>query len=1112
MSPDQNLGPQDPIEPYGVHGARGPLEYEIKFSCRGRRNGYYADLDHRCLVYHYCNTSREYNYAAEISTWTYAHFSFACDRGLRYDQVLARCIEEKDAITRCQDSELYFPSGDNPNDVPVVITSNNRLIPVRCPAKTDDVNCQIANDHIDLKGCSEEPGTVIKFYSEYSTDPITVSSYNNDVKPVEPVPVEDSPVNDPAEARDEDVVEEGVEEVNNGPSNAPVPPEPAAPRMVPVELPAEIVAEEPPNQYAPKINFRFRPPPGKTLYDNQSYNNVVSRQQPAAQADRTNFYPNVDQLNNQPAARPQVRWTHTSEQVSPRAPEVPANVPVRPSSESIVSDATRNGESAEADFLGLPIGSTEIVGKKIDTSFDCSNRAYGYYADVKNLCRVYHICATKTDEFGVRSVEHYSFVCAKGLMFDQQKITCVPERSAVTNCDDSERYYARTADAFTGNVKPGSSVAAVNDEVVPSEPQPQSPPPQANRWNIVGRDEGSNNQRTYAGNNSPRFVGRGGVSKVQKTNRQTWVTRSTQNVPVPSRVTSIRVIDVRPRAQSKNRNSFESTAFTGLHRVQDTYSRDEQKETSLVLNEPVEEKRQVVTRNDATVTSARSDHHEGDGHDSNHHGHNGHTRGDGHNHDSVSRFVDDSGLALSDDDVQRKEELQVRKVERVERVREQQQPRQVLQVRKVQQKQEEVRQEQVQQEEIKQEQIQQQEVRQEQVQQEEVRQEQVQQQEVRQEQVQQEQVQQQEVRQEQVQQEEVRQEQQQEEVQQQKEVQERKRVTVYSGGRRVVQNVPHGQRFRNPSNPAYISHNPNINQAVGQPGPSHQIDHNPRINQYVPPVGVRSEIDHNPSINQGLNQPAPAHRINHNPSISQNIAPVGGRSNIAHNPNINQDVGQPAPSHQISHNPSISQNIAPVGGRSSQSHNPNINQGVGQAAPSHYISHNPSITQNVAAPGGSSRISHNPSIDQSVGQGGPGHYISHNPSISQGVGNGAPGHYISHNPSIRQTIVRQDADRFYNGDNGGGHSISHNPSINQYVGQPSSNNEVISHNPSIYQVVGAPGSGAVSGRSINPRSARVVRGYSGNGSQGMAHNPSIHQVIVQNSYQRPSRRRSPSVY
>lgn len=351
------------LSPYtpGESGNAASQEYEIKFTCRGRRNGYYADLDHSCKVWHYCNTTREVHRDNGLAAWTYMHYSYICsEENTRYDQVLRECVPESKSLVRCQDSESYYPTGDYVHHIPALEGTNNRLVPLRCP--NSDVPCTIQDDHINLKGCPESPGSVIKFYSSL-TDLTTEAPLAPTVAPVAPV-------------------------------------------------------------YTPSVQriFKMRDPSVNT---------------------RVNLKPITERRVSSYSSRRDSLVERTS--VTPR-------------------------ESKEADFLGLPYGSTAILGDDIDTSFDCKGRSYGYYADVKNQCKVYHVCSPKLDEFGVRFYEHYSFVCAEGLIFDQQKLTCVPSAQAYGECAVAEKLYHRTADLFNRN---HLSREATDAPAVSSAPRPR---------------------------------------------------------------------------------------------------------------------------------------------------------------------------------------------------------------------------------------------------------------------------------------------------------------------------------------------------------------------------------------------------------------------------------------------------------------------------------------------------------------------------------------------------------------------------------------------------------------------------------------------------------------
>lgn len=468
VSPKYN--PQDPLSSYTPGDIRGPLEYEIKFSCRGRRNGYYADLDHSCKVWHYCNTTREINPYNGLATWTYTHFSYAClEEGTRYDQVQKECVPEPKSIVRCRDSEFYYPTGDYVYDVPVA--SNNRLVPVRCPTSVSDVKCSIQKDHINLQGCPESPGAIVKFYSSL-TDLLPSPVNENDVATTQ------APAITLYNNRGDIVVPSDSGEVAPVPVDVPVA-VPVAP-VSPVDQPtlyhhhpehvASVPAAPAPAQPLPDsvLSGRKMPQGTKNVYAPSSGRKIAS----PAHAGRksvvqsyTNQYVDGDQLIfprrlSQPLVVPTI---------------AAAVVPLRDVAFEPVPVASSNtSESAEADFLGLPVGSTKILGDKIDTSFDCSGRAYGYYADVKNQCKVYHVCSPKTDEFGVRFYEHFSFVCAEGLIFDQRKITCVPGREASHQCSDSEKYFEKTSEqfhkeheSFVANKKVAVTEAPVNPPAAP---------------------------------------------------------------------------------------------------------------------------------------------------------------------------------------------------------------------------------------------------------------------------------------------------------------------------------------------------------------------------------------------------------------------------------------------------------------------------------------------------------------------------------------------------------------------------------------------------------------------------------------------------------------------
>ena len=56
--------------------------------------------------------------------------------------------------------------------------------------------------------------------------------------------------------------------------------------------------------------------------------------------------------------------------------------------------------------LNLPSGASENLGN-IDTSFSCIDRPYGYYADQRNDCKVFHVCYPALFLDGHSELYHY---------------------------------------------------------------------------------------------------------------------------------------------------------------------------------------------------------------------------------------------------------------------------------------------------------------------------------------------------------------------------------------------------------------------------------------------------------------------------------------------------------------------------------------------------------------------------------------------------------------------------------------------------------------------------------------------------------------------------------
>ncbi|XP_071517645.1 U-scoloptoxin(01)-Cw1a-like [Panulirus ornatus] len=62
----------------------------------------------------------------------------------------------------------------------------------------------------------------------------------------------------------------------------------------------------------------------------------------------------------------------------------------------------------------------------LSSSFSCENRPFGYYADMENDCKAFHICYPVTEDDGtLTEVAHFTFMCGQNAVFSQDSFTCV---------------------------------------------------------------------------------------------------------------------------------------------------------------------------------------------------------------------------------------------------------------------------------------------------------------------------------------------------------------------------------------------------------------------------------------------------------------------------------------------------------------------------------------------------------------------------------------------------------------------------------------------------------------------------------------------------------------
>lgn len=83
----------------------------------------------------------------------------------------------------------------------------------------------------------------------------------------------------------------------------------------------------------------------------------------------------------------------------------------------------------------LPADFELIVGN-YDQSFSCEGLKYGYYADMANACKVFHVCQPITLADGTEQIQHWSFLCGNQTVFNQFSLTCSHPDEAIP-CDQS---------------------------------------------------------------------------------------------------------------------------------------------------------------------------------------------------------------------------------------------------------------------------------------------------------------------------------------------------------------------------------------------------------------------------------------------------------------------------------------------------------------------------------------------------------------------------------------------------------------------------------------------------------------------------------------------------
>ncbi|XP_037092194.1 uncharacterized protein LOC119112205 [Pollicipes pollicipes] len=135
----------------------------------------------------------------------------------------------------------------------------------------------------------------------------------------------------------------------------------------------------------------------------------------------------------------------------------PAKVPQALGSAPVFEFAQKNGQITRSSHLRgfdtrLPTFREEVVvsdpvfsSADIKPGFSCEGKPYGYYADMANDCRIFHICQPVDVSGDSIFYTRYSFFCGKQTRFDQSMLSCLHDEDAIA-CSQSVDWLFRNDD------------------------------------------------------------------------------------------------------------------------------------------------------------------------------------------------------------------------------------------------------------------------------------------------------------------------------------------------------------------------------------------------------------------------------------------------------------------------------------------------------------------------------------------------------------------------------------------------------------------------------------------------------------------------------------------
>ncbi|KAK9511986.1 hypothetical protein O3M35_000535 [Rhynocoris fuscipes] len=124
-------------------------------------------------------------------------------------------------------------------------------------------------------------------------------------------------------------------------------------------------------------------------------------------------------------------------------------------------------ESFPIDRFTLPDNATSIR-ENIDTTFTCTDRSYGYYADTENDCQLFHVCLPVVLPRQRVEMFMWSFICPQETIFNQERFTCARPEDSIP-CHEAFRFYSLN-DKFGQNefedrpAQDGATVISTSEE------------------------------------------------------------------------------------------------------------------------------------------------------------------------------------------------------------------------------------------------------------------------------------------------------------------------------------------------------------------------------------------------------------------------------------------------------------------------------------------------------------------------------------------------------------------------------------------------------------------------------------------------------------------------